>query len=202
MLDAWTKAALLEPPLICGRRLLPLSPAHTVILSAIGSPAWVGGALGGGDVLMAVHILSMDWRHGREWLSAGCRLPWLWASRWALRRGAVQRAGESLLNYLDDATHCPTHAYKADGAGLKAPWQWHMVATLMSLGMSEDEAWNCPLNRAACLCDTKDERDGGDTLVDEKTARGADLVAKANAEPDEDRRRAMYEEAERLLKRC
>lgn len=201
MLDAWTKAALLEPPLICGRRLLPLSAAHAVTLSAIGCPVWCGGKAGPADVLVAVHVLSMTWRECRAWLAAGAKVPSLWAACWMLRRKSMRNAEASLLDYLEDATHCPTHKQAADGDGCKAPWQWHIAAGLMRLGMTEDEAWNHPINRASCVIDAHGEREGADSLVDEKTARGMELVAQANAEPDADKRQAMYAEAEALLKR-
>jgi ABC-type sugar transport system ATPase subunit len=58
MRDFFFQALMVQPPVICGRRLRPFSLAHEYILKRIGSPYVCGGAVTRADVMAAIRGLA------------------------------------------------------------------------------------------------------------------------------------------------
>ena len=170
MRDLFFQSIMAQPPVICGRRLLPFSIAHEYILKRIESPYIVGGPVTKQDVLAAIDICAHGWQDNAARLFGGVPpvASWrTWARRW--RRVPLSTADRSLRRYMDDYSAVPEHwSAGGDGDGVRAPWEFHLARILMQhCGMSEAEAWDCPLSRARCYADTLAEANGDKTLVSE-----------------------------------
>lgn len=167
MRDLFFQAIVCQPPVICGRRLLPFSVSHEYILKALESPYIIGGPVTKADVLLAIDVCAHTWQDNAARLFGGAPPVGLWR-RWGRRwlRGKLSTADKSLRRYIEDYTACPEHWSGADGSEIRAPWEFHLVRILMDhCGFSEAAAWDCPLARARCYADTWSESQGDKTLV-------------------------------------
>lgn len=168
MRDLFFQSIACQPPRICGRQLLPFSVAHEYFLKALESPYAIGGEISKADVLLAVDVCSRDWASNAARLFGQTSPATAWSKlgrRWM--RFDLTTADKSLRTYIADFSACPEH-WESDirGASLRAPWEFHLVRILMQhCGMTECEAWNCPLARARCYADAIGEANGDKTLV-------------------------------------
>ena len=168
MSDAWLKSVLAAPPVICGRRLLPFSLAHSFTLSRLKSPFAVGGAVEFSDLILALEICSRTFAELPELIAspAFARHVARKSQRWFFR---FDIALASFNTYHADFSEAP--ARKAGkGAKLKSPLEFYLATLLMNeFGFAEAAAWDCSLARACCYSATWAERQGDDSIL---TAHG------------------------------
>lgn len=207
MRNVWLTALLAQPPVILGRKLAPFSLSHSLILHAAGNPYWFGRECKPDDLIEAVLICSRTWEENQAWFAnPEKRTAKKLAARMFFRR-EFHKAHDALAQYLNDA--CDVMAREVpdgDGAGkeLLAPWQYRVACFLMKHGMTESQAWNCPINRARCYLDAVCEEKGWVTLCEEYKEDAYALVERANAlmsEGKEDEANAIYMQVQGLFDR-
>ena len=179
MQDRFFQSLMVEPPVICGRKLLPFSIAHEYILKSVESPYLVGGTVDRGSILQAIDICSRSWEENRTMMGIGY-IPQIktwrkWSRKW--RRFDYAAAHKSFTAYLKNFTESPAHWTSDEaGEGIKAPTEFHLAYILMRyMRFSESQAWNCSVNRARSYYSTHSETNGDRTLVSEfeqKTIEG------------------------------
>lgn len=207
MRNVWLTALLARPPAILGRRLAPFSLAQSLILHAAGNPYWFGRECKPDDLVEAVMVCSRTWEQNAERFAAnGRREARRLAARMFFRR-EFHKAHEALSQYLNDV--CDVMAREipvgsGEGKELVAPWQYRVVAFLMRHGMTESQAWNCPINRARCYLDAVCEEEGFVTLCDGEQENAYAMIAQANAFREagkNDEANELYDRAQALFDR-
>lgn len=167
-LDVWTQSLLVSPPVLCGRRLLPFSLGHAVILRSISSPyayVNVGSALS--DVLTAIQICSRTTGQNRAALYGG-KMPvisWVaWSMRWRGVKFDVVDA--SFRTYLADFTRqADRHPPKKRGRDLAAPVEFHLHRVLCEhYGYDPVAAWDVSLIVAHACADVVAESNGDELI--------------------------------------
>jgi hypothetical protein len=169
-------------PVILGRRVLPFSVCHSMILHAAENPYWFGRECRPEDLIEAVMVCSRTWEQNRErFAKDGRREARRLAARLYLRK-EFQAAHEAFAAYLNDACDVTARELPDTDGGreLVAPWQFRIVPFLMRHGMSESEAWNCPVNRARCYLDATAEEAGDAILCDGVQENAYALIVEAN----------------------
>ena len=181
--EIFFKAAFIEPPRICGRRLLPFSIAHDYLLRYYKSPYIVGGSVDDDCLLDAIYYCSLTYRELRRhianpsWVKAGAwRLCWLYRN--------LNFAHDQFLSYFEEYYEVPDHfdhvedelpaeigeSIPAESKSKKgtyaAPWHYHLAHILRSqYHCTKDEAWNTSITEARCVYDVWAESTGDDSLV-------------------------------------
>lgn len=185
--DSWTQAVYVAAPVICGRRLLPFSLAHSMLLRAIGNPyAYRGVEATREELLAAVLICSRTREENRAALfaggqRAGALLRWSW--RW--RKMSLATADASFRQYIKDHTRFAPHhelAEAPDAHEPAAPFEFHLHRHLcVNEGMGDEEAWNCGMGYARHLFDCWAESQGSKSLMSEYDQRMQELNKAMNA---------------------
>lgn len=207
LVDPWTQAFLVTPPVFCGRRLHPFSVSHSYLLKILGSPYICGGVTTKNDLLVAVDICSRTWEQNIDWITAGTGLKRSVWFAWKWRNINFDIADSSFSVYLDDYTRTPGH--KADGKPsdgkyeVAAPLEWHLVYGMMNgCHFSESVAWNMPFNRAKCYYDVMAEANGDsslESLYDMNIEEAADRMNKAAASGDIEAQRKAEQDIQNLV---
>jgi len=210
-------AALRLPPRILGVQLLPLSPAHLMVLEAAGSSFLLRGAgVASGDVAFFLYCCSRPGAEANLALQtdAGRRAfarfafalrPRFWRRYSALEiDAAAANIREYLRQYLDQVPLCV-----AGDAPLVAPYQYCVAVGGMLAsggGIGWREACDMPVNLLACIAATAGDLRGARNLLNEAQRDTADALAAGVLRPqrkpegeitDEDLR--MQAELERRL---
>jgi hypothetical protein len=165
------------PPLVRlgGRRLLPLTLGHAVLLRAIGSPfsPYPTGVSGSefkvqgptvGDVALARFILTRPWAEARDTMDGWWQRQRL--TLWGLLHSREWMIGALLRHILADAAVPP---YRVLGLGpvpeeagpLGAPTELRLVAFLVSQGYDHELALDTPVALAWWLSLANSEAIGG-----------------------------------------
>jgi hypothetical protein len=176
--EIFFKAVFVEPPQICGRKLLPYSLAQDYFLRNIGNPYVVGGQLNEEALLVAIFVCSLTYKQIRKyvydphWFRAG-----LWFLKWKFRKLSI--ASESFQAYFQEYNDIPEHfdhvpsddeenmPVKADDRSeYGGPWQYHLVHILCrEYGLSIDDAWDTGITTARCYYDIWAESTGMDDTI-------------------------------------
>lgn len=162
-------------PTILGRRLLPFSLGHSVLLESGGSP-FVDPAPkrkpNAGDLAAAVWICSQP---------AG-KLRFVLAepdpkgiTQWGMkqrRRGIpIKAETERFVEYLNASLRMPQAWHdEKDARKIVTAWQFSVVAALLESGIQRAEAWDMPVAEALALYMAIQERRGLDLVSPEDRA--------------------------------
>lgn len=172
MIDCWVKAMMATPPQICGRRLLPFSIGHYLLLRETQSDILSRKDVKKGDLLAALYICSKSYQDCHRILILQNptiieKIEWLWM-RLVYGRKSLRIAFESFHVYLEDFLDFPRHdGKKNSGKPIKSDICFYMIAYLMSkFSMTFDQAINEPLNRVRCLMSAFAEMEGDESLLD------------------------------------
>jgi hypothetical protein len=176
--DIFFKAIFLEPPRICGKRLMPFSVAHDYFLSHLGNPYMVGGKVTSEHLLNAILVCSMTYKEIKAHLNNPSRIKaWLWFLNWRFRN--LDIAHESFMVYLSEHYDVPDHFEPYDVSDFDdfakppeapqkygGPYQYHLVHIMCrEYGLSLDDAWNTGLTTARCYYDIWSESTGYDNTI-------------------------------------
>lgn len=161
---------LKQPPVCLGRRLLPFSLGHSLVLEAIGSPVLGAGECAPGDLAVAVMVCAqpatdlskpLDFaktaQNFREW-GKSCDL------------AQFKDDLDAFRAYVAEFCTAPER-WSSGGAGRgpRAPWQYTIVTALRQhLKLGYNEAWNCPVNRALADYAALGEALGDESLISEE----------------------------------
>ncbi len=177
---------LKQPPLCLGRRLLPLSLGHSLVLESINSPL-LGHTLSPqpsalspqpspGDLAVAVYVCSQLATNLSRTLDFAQEAAQFRA--WGEKTTLEDATSDLVLfrAYMGVYLEAPERWQpEARGAGPKAPWQYIVVNALRQhLKLSYDEAWNCPVNRALADYAALGEALGDDSLMSEEEKQASD----------------------------
>lgn len=168
MHDAWLAAMLCSPPRIMGRRLKPFSLSHSFILECAGNGYCGGDERGAAHFFECVDVCSRDWKGNKKRFARGRFGNYLF-KRWVAKniRGVSEQDVVQMEAYIHNFTVTPPRRSDGGGDELASPWQFRVVAWLMSRGVSEDRAWNMPQNLALCYFYAAGEFEGDKSLVPE-----------------------------------
>ena len=168
------QSILVQPPVILGQRLRPLSAWHILALTAFKNPFIVGGEYGTSAVTQAVWICQTEFETGPSRLMDSRQLYhdcYAWAS--SLGDFDIVHAAEELQQYIDDYTNIPKIWKKQKSGGNSAiVLPLRVVATVLQKfpQISEADAWNMPFCRLmayrACYAE-----DVGNDLIDDATRK-------------------------------
>jgi hypothetical protein len=167
---------------MCGRRLLPFSLAHSMLLRALGNPyAYVAASATREDLLAAVLVCSRTREQNRSALFGGRMrtgplLRWSW--RWRKMNLAI--ADASLRQYIADHTRFPAYIPLADAPGVDAapvaPIEFHLHRHLCAdRGWDDAAAWDCGYSYARHLFDCWAEAQGHKALASEIDVQLAEM---------------------------
>lgn len=208
MSDVWTQAIYATPPLIGGRRLLPFSLAHAVLLRALGNPyAYVDASATLAQLVQALDVCSRTRAENAVALFSGER-PSIWrilsdARRW--RNLDPSTADASFRVYIDDFTlRAARDTDAANGDDMAVPSEYHLHRHLCEVeGMGEEQAWNCSVARAWAYFDCWTEWKGGKVLLSPYNAQLQSIQArvdKATASGNQEQADAAWAEMGELVK--
>lgn len=181
---AWIDAAIPNPVIVLRMRLRPYSIGHELLLRRLESPFISGGGVGIADLIHAVLICSLDYRHGLKALECGTgtRLFMrLWrVTIWTLNAPAEIQAFE---DYREDGLWCPDLKIPTVGRDINSPRLFRLMGSLMAdFGFTEEAALNCPIAKAnAYFCARGDENG----TVDLFSPRDQALFDKLREMPDD-----------------
>lgn len=196
-------AALLSKadPVVCGRRLRPLSLAHSVTLAAIGSPFARGNSravIGPADFLVALKVCASEWPFDVS-------LKPTFGDRWRFWRYSFDKARftadlSSFIAYIDDNHALPVIFSKPDTSAPESiPDELLTVATLMRRGgMSWREAWTMSVAKAVWLACALSRVEGGEVTIEtEKNEALAPVIRAAEEKLKTDH--ALREQVEKII---
>lgn len=171
---AWTQAVFYKPPVVLGRQLKTLSPLHVLMLDALDSPVMTGGVCGNDDLIVAVHVCTLDWST-RDKLLADLKSIKAWGK--TQRKCDWYDAHADFQLYLRESWTIPQKWDTGAKSEVRANGAYHMaVFGMRNLGMSEQAAWDCPVARLVCYREAYAEQETGKSdLVgdDVESARAA-----------------------------
>ena len=177
-LEIFAGSMLPPTPTILGRRLLPLSCWHSLLLMLAGSPWLKGGASDWADVVFGVWVCSRAYDPAERWDFAKIAKE---AVAWGKKNRGWDRdqAGALFAEYVDASFRFPSLRTPANGADSGVPWPFRAVATVMHYmpQLTEEQAWNLPVARIACYRACYAE-DLGVPVTDDTTRQ---LIARARA---------------------
>lgn len=151
----WINALCLRAPICMGRRLLPLSPGHSVVLHAWGSPF-----VAGGREPTLVDLAAAVWICSQPATAIVARFDDAQMQREFRRLGLGSRKldfpAECALfeTYLLEFQRLPDRweGEPSGSEGSRAPWQFMLVRAAMErLGLSRDAAWNASILEVSSL---------------------------------------------------
>ncbi len=139
---------------VCGRRLVPLTFGHTILLTALGNRflPWIEkDEIGDGDFAQAVFVCSMSWRWADRWLrwAPGCvqfTLGWILARRNRLE--PWKDIGNLIAYFRANCLDMPD-VVPNTGRGVvqsAAPLLGFIGARFIQFGMSRKELLDTPLS--------------------------------------------------------
>jgi hypothetical protein len=188
--DPWFQAFFIEPPMMCGTRLLPFSVAHDYLLIHFDNPYAEADSAGTPEKLLeAVSICSRTWEQNRSGYMGTDQARFLrdifrFSRRWG-RRMNFAVADDSLRTYIADYRFVPEHEDHTpteNPVRIAAPLHWHLVRCLCTeYGRTVSQAWNTAYNEAKCLWDVWAESKGDDTLMSALDVRVNELSREADA---------------------
>lgn len=197
----WLQSLMLHPPAICGMQLKPYSLIHDLTLECLENPVAAGGTLTDTKLLEAVFICSRDWQGLRRDLLAMDDAKAFSFGKKAIK--TIDEDRESFRVYVSEYKAIAPRSKSKSKDDACVPWQFHVARSLCGdWGFTEPQAWDMPVNRAVCYCDTKQEYDGGKSLISPYDAEMADLMAKAKAfydAGDRDSERSCYDKVKALI---
>jgi hypothetical protein len=161
---SWVQAVGYAPPVVLGKQLQAFSAFHVLMLDAVASPFFRGGAPDTHDLLLAVHICSSTWASRAsvvtdlssvtDWGQGQSKVDW----------PAEMRAFETYISeswLIPDKWETTGEREKA-----KANGAYHLAVFAMRfLGLPEAEAWDCPVSRLVCYRETYSEQETGKSLL-------------------------------------
>lgn len=169
----WLHPLMPVTPKIFGRRLLPFSLGHSLLLRT-GKNAYLCGQTPTMlDLRMAVAICSRNWQQCHGLLLNQGRLRWLALWSYFYNQANARQAFEA---YLDDGiVNVPDH-WQEEGAKnepLKAPIEWHLARiACKEWGFLPRPGplcvWDVPFAFAKCAADVMAEVHGDKSLVTER----------------------------------
>lgn len=210
MIDSWVKAMMATPPQICGRRLLPFSIGHYVLLREMENAILTGEEVKKGDLFAAIFICSKPYQDAlRIFVSKRPtlkeRLEWFWM-RFKWGRKSLVTAWESFGVYMDDFIDSPRHANKSEKSrSIKSDAAFYMIACLMSkYNICFNDAVNTALCRARCLISAYSEMEGDDTLLDQEETQAMNYMdegVRLDRQGDKQAAEEMYQKAAKIYEK-
>jgi hypothetical protein len=177
-------ASLLETPSYkaFGLALAPLSLGHVFLLESIQSPLLLPSAKAElGDLLLCVLVCSRPYTEASKTLGdpeLAARIGTL-AQTWALtlsKTTTLEEQAKAVEAYLLHYLQAPPR-WGGDGSKLKTPWQLFLITELQRhLGVTEQEAWNMPCNKAFAYYAAIAESAGDKSLMTEAEAQQVNAI--------------------------
>ncbi len=141
------KHNLLRPPLILGRRLLPLNLGHIDLLSAIEHPVLITRDLEPQELVSAVLICSLSYSQAQKMIRRGTLLKRILRMCRYLVLFNVPEAAVKFQEYFDVFLENPP---RFDGKPVRARVPWHLSvfqAIQEKTNLTPAETWETPLPR-------------------------------------------------------
>lgn len=182
---SWVQAVGYAPPVVLGKQLQAFSAFHVLMLDAVASPFFRGGAPDTHDLLLAVHVCSSTWASRASVVTDLSSV-----TDWGQGQLNVDWPAEmsAFEKYISESWLIPDKWELGDGEKAKANGAYHLAVFAMRfLGLAEAEAWNCPVSRLVCYRETYSEQETGKSLLktEDELAGIEKLKAEAAAEvPD------------------
>lgn len=172
---AWAQALLYQPPVVLGKQLLPLSVLHVLMLDAIDSPFMRGGSFDAGDLIIAVHLCGLKWVD-REQFFVDAKAARAWGK--SQRKNQMDDESAKFVDYISESWKIPETWKTGKGQSAKANGAYHLaVFGMRQLGMSEAEAWDCPVARLVCYRETYAEQETGESdLITDDERTGLEVL--------------------------
>jgi len=166
MAYVYSSDALVKPPVLFGRRLLPFTLGHADVLHAAEHPALTDNILTPPDLGSAVFICSKPWEKSTELLRSGkfkahlIRL----GLRASLRpdKTALDRFNE----YREFYVAAPPRWESEKTTPSAAPWHLTLFCAIQkNTNLSMEETWNLTIRRAAEICAGLSAIQGDESLM-------------------------------------
>ena len=142
---------LVEPPVLFGRRLLPLCLGHVRVLHALEHPALTSDGLSAADLGSAVWVCSTDWKKAGHKIRSGR------FARELVRLGRKARKVETLPaiheafdEYREFYIAAPPRLHAGKAEEERVPWFITLfIAVQKNTNLSADETWALTPREAA-----------------------------------------------------
>lgn len=170
MLDtrtAFAAAKLQRPGKILGRRLMPYSMGHELLLARMSSPFLTGEEADLGDLLLALEVLQQPWDGAAKALQDEARLArrLKWRGWWVLKLLGPDWATTAVLrlrSYLHKGrSGPPLRARNTQGTPTEISILQLVVLDLVGHGWREAEVWAMPYREAMWHAMALKEIEGG-----------------------------------------
>lgn len=163
MIDWFAKALNVEPPLVFGVRLVPMTLGHCFALARIGSPYITGTDEKPLDAMLSAFILCQNPQEGlrglEKWWAKSYFYLWGWRCRKMNLGDERRRLHEFIQASLTPPDTLPMRREELRELG--APFHWRLLAMLMAdFHMSMDDAMKVETGFALCLWAVEGERQG------------------------------------------
>jgi len=166
MQGIFIKALTYTPPVILGRQLLSFAPFHGLLLEAADCHYLTAGTKTFGDMILGIWICSYSFADGylgvmehsavRAW-SRQCK---------RLKISTLKKAAEEFAAYIEVGLERPQFWEKEAKKSCRAPIWWLLASFgVLQLGMSEQEAWDCPVAKFWCYIACRNEMEGEENLL-------------------------------------
>ncbi|MCG2681182.1 MAG: hypothetical protein L6455_14630 [Kiritimatiellae bacterium] len=186
MQGAFIQSLTFNPPTVLGRKLMPFSSWHLLVLEAAGSPFVLGGVPDIDDLVAAIWVCSHGFAEGIT-IAGDAPAIRKWAR--AQKKPAFTAARAAFQDYVNAAFCSPEYWSSSDGGEIRAPACWHMATFAMrELHMTEQAAWDFPVNRIGCYQACAGESNGNKDLMSADDIKGV-----ATLEADADKEKAEKE---------
>ena len=183
MQACYVNALVSAPPVVLGRRLLPLSLGHVAVLDACGSPFVRGEEWQAADVVFAVWACSQPQDALRAAVNADPDRLAREARRWGRRCKPWQIAAAAplLVQYVIDGMAAPRR-WDSPEAKRVIPWWLSVAWSLMGGDVTREEyVWAMPAARAIAYASAEAARRGDESLMSEDEIKVIDEARKAKA---------------------
>lgn len=175
--------------------LMPLTLGHLFILDMVQSPIIIGGNPTANDYLMLSVICSRRWNEVIPFIFSDtfaryiiekandCGIELANAISKNKEENYVNKQIKEITEYLAHYMTAPQRWQSDNKSTVKSPWQLYLVASLQKeLGITEDEAWNMPCNKAFAYFATLAEAYYNDKTI--KSELEVKLAKKINEETE------------------
>jgi len=173
--NPFLKAMFVQPRVVLGRELLPLSAYHAAALMLLDSPFVSDGDIGKDDIILAAYVCSMDSEQGPKKLFPELDLPEVLA--WGAGHGDFDLVEELEVFsvYMDDYLDFP-ELWQPTGEKTKTsgiPWPVYCVTAVLQnmRGISEYDAWNMPLGKLVAYKMAIAEQNGAEVVSETQRNR-------------------------------
>ena len=173
--------ALVKPPVLFGRRLLPLSLGHVRLLHALEHPALSADALELPDIGSAVWICSTPWKKAQRKIRTGKYLNEIRKiGRKAGRMPALQASAfDEYRNFYIEA---PPRLQDGQAESARVPWFLLLFCAVQkNTNLSAEETWNLSPRHAAEICAGLSVLNGDKSVMSEAEQ---ELEERITAEPE------------------